>query len=437
MTILLGAFLLLQASTGVNFFSLKQDIEIGSEASKEAEQTLPLVRDMSLNRYFYSIGQRLTRDVSLKDLRYRFRIVNSKEINSFGFPGGAIYVDRGLIEAASNEDELAAILAHEVGHVASRHGTAQLSRQLLVQAPISIAAGLPTTSAWKDQLTKLGISFGVDASFLRYSRDQEIEANLIALRLLAASRFNPHAMATLLEKIHGYSTGEGVRLPAFDFNHPQSESLSAEIAGETDRLSSSPQQQVNTPAEFRTFHAALQKVAYPAEDKDTPDPAPSDAISSVFRHPQDFYQLGYPTGWQVTRTGPNGAIIAPVDGVQSSRVGDDITHGVMFDLFESDVPDRALTLEQATNRLIVFLRQRNQSLRIVPGAQVQMLVSDEPGLRTVMIGQSGATNSAEVVWVVTRAYYQNLFYMVFVAPEDEFPTFEPVFEQMIRSARLR
>ena len=128
--------------------------------------------------------------------------MNSKEINSFGFPGGAIYVDRGLIEAASNEDELAAILAHEVGHVASRHGTAQLSRQLLVQAPISIAAGLPTTDAWKDQLTKLGISFGVDASFLRYSRDQEIEANLIAVRLMAGSRFNPHAMETLLEKIH-------------------------------------------------------------------------------------------------------------------------------------------------------------------------------------------------------------------------------------------
>ena len=429
--------MLLQASTGFNFFSLKQDIEIGSEASKEAEQTLSLVRDASLNRYLYSIGQRVTRDVPLKGLQYRFRIVNSKEINSFGFPGGAIYVDRGLIEAASNEDELAAILAHEAGHVVSRHGTAQLSRQLLVQAPISIAAGLPTTDAWKEQLTKLGISFGVDASFLRYSRDQEIEANLIAVRLMAGSRFDPHAMETLLEKIHGYLSGEGVRSPAFDFNHPQSEGLSAEIAAETERLSPSPQRHVNTSADFRAFHAVLQRAAYPAEEKDTRDPALSDAISSVFKHPQDFYQLGYPTGWQVTRTGPNGASIAPVDGVQSSRGGDDITHGVMLDLFETGVPDRALTLDQATNRLIVFLRQRNQSLRIVPGAQVQTLVGDEPGLRTVMIGQSGATNSAEVVWVVTRAYYQNLFYIVFVAPEDEFPAFQPVFEQMIRSARLR
>ena len=94
-------------------------------------------------------------------------------------------------------------------------------------------------------------------------------------------------------------------------------------------------------------------------------------------------------------------------------------------------------MEQATNRLIVFLRQRNQSLRIIPGAQVQTLVSDEPGLRTVMIGRSNTTDSSEVVWVVTRLYYQSLFYMVFVAPEDEFPAYQPIFEQIIRSARLR
>jgi hypothetical protein len=109
----------------------------------------------------------------------------------------------------------------------------------------------------------------------------------------------------------------------------------------------------------------------------------------------------------------------------------------MFDLFDVAVPDRSLTLEQATNRLIVYLRQRNQSLRIVPGAQTQMLVSDEPGVRTVMIGKTDSSTSSEVVWVVTRLYYQSLFYMVLVAPEDEFAMDQPVFEQMLRSVRLR
>ena len=109
----------------------------------------------------------------------------------------------------------------------------------------------------------------------------------------------------------------------------------------------------------------------------------------------------------------------------------------MFDLFDISVPDRSLTLEQATNRLIVFLHEHNPSLKMVPGAQTQTLVSDEPGLRTVMIGKSDSDNSSEVVWVVTRVYYKSLFYLVFVAPEDEFPMYQPVFEQMIRSARLR
>jgi hypothetical protein len=109
----------------------------------------------------------------------------------------------------------------------------------------------------------------------------------------------------------------------------------------------------------------------------------------------------------------------------------------MFDLFDISVPDRSLTLEQATNRLIVYLLQRNDSLHNVPGAETQTLISDEPGLRTVMIGKSDTSNSSEVAWVVTRLYYQSLFYMVFVAPEDQFSTYQPIFEQMIRSVRMR
>ena len=116
----------------------------------------------------------------------------------------------------------------------------------------------------------------------------------------------------------------------------------------------------------------------------------------------------------------------------------------MFDLFDISVPDRSLTLEQATNRLLAFIRQRNQNptensswLRIVPGAQTQTLLSDEPALRTVMIGKQDASSQPEVVWVVTRLYFKTLFYMVFVAPEDEFPIYQPIFEEMIGSVRLR
>jgi predicted Zn-dependent protease len=425
---LLGTFLLLTPAQSVNFFSLKEDAEIGAESADEAEQSLQIIKNFNVDQYVGSIAQRLVLNRSLPPLKYRFQIVNSRDINSLGFPGGAIYLYRGLVNLASTDDELAAILAHEVSHIGSRHGTQQLSRQLLLEAPIAIAAGTPISEVWKEQIARLGITLGVDAPFLRYSRDQEQEAGLMAVRLMANAEFDPNAFRTLIEKINESQA-------AFLFNHPQSQKFSPEITEEIDRLSN-PARQAHETAGFRVFRTTLQKVGPPAPAKATlaAAVAAADALANVFTHPMDFYRLGYPAGWQVTRTGPNGAIIAPADGVQFSG---DVNRGVMFDLFDITVADRSFTLEQATNRLMVFLRQRNQYLRIVPGAQKQTLVSDEPGLRTVMIGKSDTNNSSEVAWVVTRLYYQSLFYMVFVAPEDEFPMYQPVFEQIIRSVRLR
>ena len=422
--------MLLTTGHGVNFFSLKQDVEIGEESSREAERSLQLIKSVNVNQYVSAIGQRIVQNRTLPALKYRLQIVNSKDVNSLGFPGGAIYLYRGLVDLASNDDELAAIVAHEVSHVASRHGTQQLSRQLLVQELGAIAAGVPISEVWKEQITKLGIPLGVDAPFLRYSRDQELEASLMAVRLMANAQFDPNAFRTLLDKINETQT-------AFVFNHPQSQDFSPELADEIDRLSL-PARRARTTAAFQNFRSALQRipsVVLTAAPPATPDL--TEPLANVFTHPLDYYRLSYPTGWLVTRNGTNGAIIAPSDGVQSSANGDDVQRGVMFDLFDISVPERSLTLEQATNRLIVFLHDRNPSLKMVPGAQTQTLVSDEPGLRTVMIGKSETDNSSEVVWVVTRVYYKSLFYLVFVAPEDEFPMYQPVFEQIIRSARLR
>src|SRR5215471_19108876 len=106
---LLGVFLLLTNGGSVNFFSVKQDIEIGSESVQEAEQSLSFVRDAALENYFRTICQRLVQNRSLPVLPYNFRIVNSRELNSLGFPGGTIYIYRGLIQIASSDDELAAM----------------------------------------------------------------------------------------------------------------------------------------------------------------------------------------------------------------------------------------------------------------------------------------------------------------------------------------
>src|SRR5690242_13350383 len=144
--IVLSALLLISAAQSpsqINFFSPEQDIDIGNESALEAENQLTLVQDVRLNQYVRSIAQRLMAGSASRAGRFQFHIVNSIEAHSLGFPNGSIYLYRGLLAMTSNESELAAIMAHEISHVLSRHATSQLSRQLMVQAPVSLSAGLP------------------------------------------------------------------------------------------------------------------------------------------------------------------------------------------------------------------------------------------------------------------------------------------------------
>src|SRR5262249_44795256 len=182
----------------------------------------------------------------------------------------------------------------------------------------------------------------------------------------AEAQYDPNAFRTLLEKIGEAQTGDASRSPSFVFNHPQSQTVSLEIADKIDELAISFTRPRRPDAEFRTFRAALLKLPvvdgappYPRQRDDGSDQS-TNVLPNVFTDPMDFYRLGYPAGWQVTRTGaPHGAIIAPADGVQSSRSGDNLNHGVMFDLFDISVPDKSLPLEQATDPLTAYLRQLN------------------------------------------------------------------------------
>src|SRR5215469_13526682 len=136
---------------GINFFSRQQDIDIGTESALEAEEQLTLVQDARLNLYLRAIAQRLILGSALNASRFQFHIVNSDDVDSLAFPNGSIYIYRGLLAITADDAQVAGIVAHEISHVVSRHATSQLSRQLLVQAPVSLSAGLPMAEGWKEQ----------------------------------------------------------------------------------------------------------------------------------------------------------------------------------------------------------------------------------------------------------------------------------------------
>src|SRR5258705_12406454 len=116
-----------------NKFSVQEDVKVGRQAAQEAEQQFPLLRDEDVRSYVERVGQRLVAGIPSQfqhpEFQYYFKVVNASDINAFALPGGPMYVNRGMIEAARNEGEMAGVMAHEISHVALQHGTAQATKQ--------------------------------------------------------------------------------------------------------------------------------------------------------------------------------------------------------------------------------------------------------------------------------------------------------------------
>lgn len=185
---------------GFNLFSPDQDVEMGRKASGEVDNNLPLIQDAQVDGYVTGLGKRLAGIAPNQSggvkYAWTFKVVNSSDINAFALPGGFIYVNRGAIEAAQDEAQLAGVLAHEEGHVVMRHGTHQASEMMLAQAPLSILAGvLGQSSSLASQLAQLGLSFGVNSILLRNSRSAESQADEVGTYILYRAGYDPHGMA--------------------------------------------------------------------------------------------------------------------------------------------------------------------------------------------------------------------------------------------------
>ena len=189
---------------GWNLFRPAQDVQLGKEASQEIEQQVEIVNDERLTKYVAGIGKRLADVAPGEKYPYSFKVVADPSINAFALPGGPMYVHSGLISAADNEAQLAGVLAHEVSHVALRHSTNQASKAYAFQIPIVLATGmLGNKSGLLGALSQIGIGFGLNSLFLKYSRNAEKDADILGARMLAQAGYDPIEMARFFEKLQG------------------------------------------------------------------------------------------------------------------------------------------------------------------------------------------------------------------------------------------
>jgi beta-barrel assembly-enhancing protease len=177
-----------------------KELALGDSVAEEINAQIPLVDDELLNRFITALGGTLARTSKRPDLPYRFYIVNTPEVNAFAIPGGHIYLTRGLIERTRNVPELAGVIGHEVAHVAARHGIQKLERYMRTSSLMGslydlFLGGQPAL------LRHRSLMLGGRLWYLSHSREDEREADRLAVRYLTRSGFDPSGMVSLMERL--------------------------------------------------------------------------------------------------------------------------------------------------------------------------------------------------------------------------------------------
>jgi len=211
-----------QLKPGWNMFSPQQDMQVGKQAATDAARKLPMCNSPRADAYLTQLGKRLVAHLNTNGVEYpwEFHCVNDRSLNAFALPGGYVFVNRGAIEAADNEAELAAVMAHELSHVALRHGTNQATKAQAAQAGVGIFGALFGGSTGGALLTQLG-SFTAGGVLLKYSRGAETQADVMGTQVLYDSGYDPRAMAQFFEKLNQQTKGKNP--PEFLSDHPNPE----------------------------------------------------------------------------------------------------------------------------------------------------------------------------------------------------------------------
>jgi len=221
-----------------NFYSIDGDIRLGEQLAKEVEGDVVLLRHSALTQLVNSIGTRLkdhSPEPAFRRFTYTFHVVDSPEVNAFALPGGPIYVNSGIIELCDNEDQLAAVIGHEMSHVAARHATEMLTTQNLTQVALLAAVMVSPVPippiAWEG--AKLGYVLGL----LKYSRGKEAEADRLGLELMNAAGYDPTEMANMFRKLAEQRHSLPSLVERFVSSHPLDE----------DRMRAAEQQATRLP----------------------------------------------------------------------------------------------------------------------------------------------------------------------------------------------
>ena len=447
-----------KVSPGFNLFSPEQDVQVGQQSAAQVESQLPILRDRTIQDYVTQVGERLASAAPGPKFPYQFKVVDVSDINAFALPGGFMYVNRGLVDAAQDEAELAGVMAHEMAHVALRHGTNQASKAYLAQAGLGVLGGLLGNSTTGQIMGAVG-GFGLNTLFLKFSRTAEEQADVVGAQMLARAGYDPMAMARMFETLREKAGGDPSKIEQFFSDHPAPKDRAARIQKEAQLIGNVEERR--PVGNFGRVQAELDRLppAHSMEQLAQTGPGnprqggrsgqtaqvrieqPSSRMRTLEQKDRIF-QMEYPDNWRAyegrngygVTVAPEGGIVQTQNGQPSIVVGAVINHYVPF---QGRYDNQRISLAEATDDLIQQITSTNPHLRVSRGSKRQGALHGEQALSATLSGQSPVTGQEERVTVFTQELPDgHIIYALFIAPGRYYDQLGDTMNRMVSSLRV-
>ena len=242
----------------ISLVSVQQEIEIGRQADAEVRKQVPALGDAEATAYIRGLGDRLARQAAGPGYPYSFSVADYREINAFALPGGPVWLHRGVVHAATNESQVAGVLAHEVAHIARRHAAGQLSKAMVANLGLGLLGAVLGNGggAGAAQTAAALLTNGI---FLKFSRDDEREADAVGLQLLRRAGWDGRGMVELFEILQREQRRNPGSVDVFFSSHPPPQDRIARLRGALPRGGGG----TRDTRQFQTIKARLLRMAPP------------------------------------------------------------------------------------------------------------------------------------------------------------------------------
>jgi len=445
----------------------KQDQEkLGLQAMAEVYKQMPVLPDSSpITQYVQQLGKRLQKQIpSQYSWPYQFHVVQQKEINAFALPGGPIFINVGTINAAANEAQLAGVMSHEMSHVYMQHSAKQATSPKHTIAEVLGAVGGILGGSALGNLARMGIQFGAGSLLLKYSREDEAQADSVGAIIMYKCGYNPMELANFFETLGK----QGGSPPQFLSDHPNPGNRSAAIGkeirnwppqkyqGDSQSFQSAKKlasgvkvysgqeiadgakqglwakQNIESGATPKSAQATVANASASSSavaDVTLDQVKPSNQFTEIH---QNGFSVSYPSNWS-TASAQNSVTIAPKAGVSQNAVA----YGVIVSIAQDP---NAKSLDQVAQDLIQNLQQSNPGMHQngdVRSVQANGVEGRSADLASNSPLQQDGKPLPERDWlVVAPGPSGGYLYLIFIAPERDFGALQPTYQRMLDSLRV-